>query len=169
MLSKTENKAKSLSIVDESKIIKQKTKPELMQDFCKYMKLLAGDLKRKFPTDNICFTIYRKITVAVDHLPERILRAVGKYLVKYSEQIESANYDFFLKSTFGDDFPEDREMDEKEKLCMYTIELVKQHWSSLDDKEKKDYHKITLQLLYCYCDFIEIDTEENKQRKNGGG
>jgi hypothetical protein len=143
---------------------KQKTKPQLIETFCKYMKLLSGDLKRKFPGDATCAAIHRKITVAVDHLPERILRAVGTHLVKYSEKILAADYNFFLKSTFDTDFPKDREMDEKERLCMYTIELVKKHWNGLNDKEKKDYHNITKELLYCYCDFITIETEEIRRK-----
>ena len=154
-----------MASVKDVKEVKRKTKPQLMEDFCKYMKRLSSDLMRRFPHDVTCATIHRKISVAVAHLPERILRAVGTYLVKYAEKVQAADYDFFLKSTFATDFPQDREMDEKERLCMYTIELVKEHWNKLNDKEKKDYHQITLGLLYCYCDFIEIEEEEEKKRK----
>lgn len=154
-----ENKQKSF--VSE----KKKTKADLMNDFCKLMALLSGDLKRKFPLDQTCHSIHRKISVAVAHLPERILRAVGKYLVKYSERIMAADYEFFLKTTFKDDFPDDREMDEKEKLCLYTIELVKKHWNSLSDKEKKEYHGVVQNLLFCYCDFVDLEDAELENLK----
>jgi len=139
---------------------KKKTKPQLMEEFCKYMKILSGDLKRRFPTDQICNTIHRKIIVSVDHAPERILRAVGVHLVKYNDKIMAEDYDFFLKSTFATDFPDDRQLDEKERLCLYTIDLVKQHWNNLNEKEKGDYRDVVLKLLFCYTDFREIELKE---------
>ena len=156
----SEVKSKSIDSVNK------KTKPQLMEEFCKSMKLLAGDLKRRFPNDVTANTINRKISVAVDHAPERILRAVGKYLVKYNEEILSANYDFFLKSTFDDDFPKDREMDEKERLCMYTIELVKKHWNNLNDGEKESYHNIVKELLFCYCDFMTLESKFDAKKSS---
>ena len=99
------------------------------------------------------------------HAPERIFRAVGKYLVKYSERITAADYEFFLKTTFSSDFPDDRDMDEKEKLCLYTIELVKKHWNGLTNEEKKQYHKVVEDMLYCYCDFIALEDEELQKLK----
>lgn len=150
---------------DKKVVVCKKTKPELIEDFCKYMRQLSGDLNRRFPNRDVVSTVHRKITIGITHAPERILRAVGTYLVKYSEKIEAKDYDFFLKSTYDSDFPKDREMDEKERLCMFTIELVKQHWNGLNIKEKADYQKITTCLLYCYCDFMELEESAKSSAK----
>lgn len=151
------------------KEVKKKSKPQLLIEFGNAMKLLTGELVRRFPNDSTARTVQRKTSVGVSHAPERIFRAVGKYLFKYDEQIRSANYDFFLNNSFSSDFSKTSELDQKELLCLYTINLVKKHWNALQDNEKKQYQQTVVNLLECYIEYRlleEFDTDKSIEKKS---
>jgi hypothetical protein len=153
----------------ETKVISndfsKKNIPQLIEIFSRTIKILISDLSKKFPNDAVVYNVNRKTTVAVDLVPERIIEAVGKNLVNYTDQIRKADYDFFLNADFKSELPAESVADEKEKLCIHVIKLVKENWGKLGNKEKRDYHQLVNNLLDCYVKYRILILENKKQKQ----
>lgn len=123
-------------------------------NFNKKIKQIFNLLTPEF--DDIIFfdNIKQKVFLASSSNPAFLLQEVGPEIFKYRDDIKNKNYDSLLKLIVNIcSQPDLIKNDRKEILdCVNRINTI---WNDYDEEEKNDLHKIFLNLLSEYCQYLK--------------
>lgn len=157
-------------IAKKDEVVKTKTSKEYIDcvaDFTSNIKILVSDLARRYPRDATIDRIHKRVVLAVDVSPLFAMEAVGEHLLNYEAQIRKGDDKFFLDTDYKEELSSGKE--QKINDSKYIIPKVKQSWTKLDEKEKKQYRALVDELLDDYIQYkihklsVEADVDSDEE------
>ncbi len=120
--------------------------------FTGVVRRLAIDLSTHYPNDAVIYRVKKRILLAVDLDPIRIINTVGPRLYHYREQIYAGDDEFFVHN---------KELEQiarsKADETTYIIPKIKEAWRVAGEAEKSSYRDSVRDLLDAYVEFLTLN------------
>ena len=105
----------------------------VVMEFLDEISKLINELVKVYKTDIDIIQLQKRFSLVKQHSPYAVYDKIGKYLVKYGEQILKSqttnNLDFFMKNTFDDD------IEDEISFVTAIIYKVQDYVKTLDEKK----------------------------------
>jgi len=145
------NGGKSPALAD-AKTSLNKTQMDAIVKFNSKIKLLATDMRSKFPNDATVARAHKRVMLATDTVPQFIIDAIGEYLISYEKQIHARDEKFFLANNFDAEIKAGV-VQEKIDLVLYIMPRVKDVYLKLGAPQRAGYMTLVDEMLGAYLDY----------------
>ena len=132
---------------------------DYVNSFCQTIKIIATDLKRRFPNDPMVYRAHQRIITIIGLDPKMVMDICGPYLYEYRDQIYADDVDetssFFIENEYDKEIKENTG-GEKLELAKYIIPKMKECALSLPVDERKEYKDFAINMLDDYIEYIAL-------------
>lgn len=128
---------------------------EYVEEFNTILKKMTCELAVRYPGDATISRAKKRILLALDLDPIRIVDTVGPYLYKYRAEVYAGDDAFFMENDYDSELRADAGS-EKVDLAAYIIPKVKTAWGESDAAQREGYKQVVQSLLDVYLDYLAL-------------
>lgn len=123
-----------------------------VEEFNRILKGLTTSLAVRFPADALVARVKKRVLLAADFDPARVVDAVGPYLYRYRDAIFAGDSRFFLENDY--DAEVGRAAAGNADLATHIIPKVKSAWAQSDPAQRAAYTAAVQDLLDNYIEYL---------------
>lgn len=133
----------------------------VVNEFLRKLKFLTNDMRRRFPGDAVIDRAHKRIMLAADLLPVDVIDAMGPYLMRYQEEIDSDDPEVWARfyaegseNVFQADVRSAKDA-ENQELATYIVPRLQAHARQESFEVRRDYLLRARGLIDDYLDYLE--------------
>ena len=137
---------------------RQDTLPAVIARFTSRTRILIRTLAESFPDDATAMRAVARGRFACEHAPVVVIKNIGYYINKYSDQVLDRDLNFFIQTTYDTDLMESVTRD-KIDFVQYLIPRVKESVVGLDHAAQMEFADLILDMFEDYLTYVELGGE----------